>query len=292
MSHVFLERQKVQEQLKALNQERNEKMGDMPELISQREALSKDIQDKIKERNAIRLERKQAEEAHYKYKVELRRIKAERGQQERIQRQKEYEERQRIRKAEKLDEQPYVQEIALVEQCMAFCKSLTQEKKTAVKEEKKDVAYELPKGAEMIVKKEDREEFYFEPTSRGKKGKNKAKKEESSDKPKPIKHNAVTFNLFDKVKLDAPITTDEVPALMEKLEAKLEEYHAKVKVWEEKREDLKQKILAGLSDPDEEKEEAKENEVQEEEKEDEKEDEKEEEKEDAEEEKEEEKEEE
>merc|ERR1712113_453537 len=111
----------------------------------------------------------------------------------------------------------------------------------AEKEEKKEVTYELPKGAEMLVKKEDREEFYYAPTARGKKGKPKAKKEESSSKP---------FNLFDKLKLDAPITTDDVPALVEKLEAKLVEYNEKVKGWEEKREDLKNRILAGEATAD------------------------------------------
>merc|ERR1712113_1223743 len=118
----------------------------------------------------------------------------------------------------------------------------------AEKEEKKEVSYELPKGAEMLVKKEDRGEFYYAPTARGKKGKPKQKKEESSSKP--IKHNAETFNLFDKLKLDAPITTDDVPALVEKLEAKLVEYNEKVKGWEEKREDLKNRILAGEATAD------------------------------------------
>merc|ERR1719240_1079710 len=68
MGQVFAERQKVSEQLKALNDERNSKMGDLPELINEREELSKQIQEKIKERNGIRAERKQAEDAHYKYK--------------------------------------------------------------------------------------------------------------------------------------------------------------------------------------------------------------------------------
>merc|ERR550537_142124 len=161
MGQVFAERQKVSEQLKALNDERNSKMGDLPDLINEREELSKQIQEKIKERNGIRTERKQAEDAHYKYKAEIRKIKQERAAEERIKRQKEWEERKRLREADKLDEQPYVQEIALVEQCMAFCKSLTQTKGPAEKEEKKEVAYDLPKGAEILVKKEDQEEFYF-----------------------------------------------------------------------------------------------------------------------------------
>merc|ERR1712110_492215 len=198
------------------------------------------IQEKIKERNEIRRERKDAEDAHYKYKQEIRRVKQERAQEDRIKRQKEYEERKRVREADKLDEQPYIQEIALVEQCIAFCKALTQAKGPVEKEEKKEIKHDLTKGAEVMVKKEEREEFYLEPTARGKKGKSKQKKDEGSEsKAKPIKHNAETFQLFDKLKLDAPITTDDVPALLEKLEAKLIEFNQKIKNWEENREDLK-----------------------------------------------------
>merc|ERR1712151_564747 len=77
---------------------------------------------------------------------------------------------------------------------------------------------------------------------------------------KPIKHNAETFRLFDQLKLDAPITTDEIPGLLEKLEAQLVDYNAKVKQWELKREEMKRKILEeGVMPEDEEKkEEAKE----------------------------------
>merc|ERR1712187_48726 len=78
---------------------------------------------------------------------------------------------------------------------------------------------------------------------KGKKGKSKQKGAKSEGGSKPIKHNAETFRLFDQLKLDAPITTDEIPGLLEKLEAQLEDYNAKVKVWEEKREEMKRKIL-------------------------------------------------
>merc|ERR1712232_1306893 len=60
MSFVFQERAKISEQLKALNEERNAKMGDLPDLIQEREELGKQIQLKIKERNDIRRERKEA----------------------------------------------------------------------------------------------------------------------------------------------------------------------------------------------------------------------------------------
>merc|ERR1712060_214073 len=94
-------------------------------------------------------------------------------------------------------------------------------------------------------KKEDRDEYYFVPTAK-KKGKSKQKTGKSeTGGNKPIKHNAETFRLFDQLKLDAPITTDEIPGILEKLEEKLEQYKEKVKEWEEKKEEMKRKILDG-----------------------------------------------
>merc|ERR1712039_363450 len=79
----------------------------------------------------------------------------------------------------------------------------------------------------------------------GKKGKSKNKGGKAEGSVKPIKHNAETFRLFDQLKLDAPITTDDVPALLEKLEALLEDYNAKVKKWEETKAEKIRKLLEG-----------------------------------------------
>merc|ERR1711920_1047584 len=105
-------------------------------------------------------------------------------------------------------------------------------------------------GLEVLMKKEDRdEEYYYAPTAKGKKSKGKKGAKADGSSAKPIKHNAETFRLFDQLKLNAPITTDEVPPLLEQLQEKL-------KVWEETKEEQKKKILAGL-DVEEEKEEEK-----------------------------------
>merc|ERR1712151_641790 len=131
---------------------------------------------------------------------------------------KEREQQNKLKKAERLEEQPYVAEITLIEQTIAFCATLTQKKAEDKKEETKETTHNNPEGTEVLMKKEDRDdEFYMMPT-KGKKSKaKKGGKAETS--AKPIKHNAETFRLFDQLKLDAPITTDEVPALLEKLEA-------------------------------------------------------------------------
>merc|ERR1719343_1389064 len=125
---------------------------------------------------------------------------------------------------------------------MLFCNSLTQSKGGEKEEEKKEIVHDKMDGLQVLAKKDDRDEFYFVPTAKKKsKGKNKSSKAEGSSKP--IKHNAETFRLFDQLKLDAPITTDDIPAVVEKLEAQLETYKAKVKEWEEKRDEMKRKII-------------------------------------------------
>merc|ERR1712151_738601 len=101
----------------------------------------------------------------------------------------------------------------------------------------------------VLLKKEDRDEFYLAPTAKGKKSKSKNKAGKAEGGSKPIKHNAETFRLFDQLKLDAPITTEDVPALLEKLEALLEDYNAKVKKWEETKAEKIRKLLDG-EEPD------------------------------------------
>jgi len=244
MAALFEEKKKVSEQFKELNETRKQQTGDLPELIAQRDDFSKEIGENIRLRNEIRAEKRQAEQDFYAYQAELRKIKQDRAAEERNKRQQEYEERKRMREAEKLDDQPHVAEITLIEQTILYCKSLTQAKSVEQKEEKKSTVYDNPENTVVLKKDEAEEEFYFAPT-KGKKNKSKTKNKGSETSGKPIKHNAETFNLFDKLKLNAPITTDDIPGLLEQLEVQLAEYKDKVKEWEVKREEMKRKILDG-----------------------------------------------
>jgi len=237
-------RRTIQEALSELMEGRKAEMGDMGPVIQQKEEISKKIQEKMAERNTLRDEFRAKTDEYRKYMDEVRAERQKKYVEEKEARDKEYEIIKRQRQVEKLDEQPHIEKITLIEQTMAFCKTLTASKGPEEKEEKKAAVYDAPEGAEVMVKKEDRDEFWFAPLkAKGKKGKT-AKKESGS--AKPIKHNAETFKLFDQLKLDAPITTDDIPAILEKLEAQLEDYNKKVKEWEEKREDMKKKILDGI----------------------------------------------
>merc|ERR1712014_317395 len=130
-AQYFLEKKKVQEALKELTQERASQTDGIGGFIKERDELWNKCQEQKKIKKEINEEWKQAERAYYAYQAELRKIKQERAAKERLERQKEYEIRQLERKAEKLDEQPHVAEITLIEQTISFCKSLTQERKDA-----------------------------------------------------------------------------------------------------------------------------------------------------------------
>merc|ERR1712032_1329925 len=117
----------------------------------------------------------------------------------------EWELQRREREIEKMDEQPYISEITLIEQTIKFCKSLLPKAETEQKEEKKETVYDNPEGSEVLLKKADRDEWYFTPAKKGKASKSKGKesKGDSGSASKPIKHNAEPFRLFDQLKIDA-----------------------------------------------------------------------------------------
>merc|ERR1719183_969223 len=242
-------KKKVQERMTELMDKRKDQLGDLPDIIEQRDGVGKEIQGKIKERNELRDAFRQEERAYNAHLAEQRKVRQEKAAEERAERQKEYDLRKKQREVEKLDEQPYVSEITLIEQTMKFCRTMVAPKDEKKEEEKKEIVHNVPDGGELLKSKKEREEeeFLVAPT----KGTKTKTKNKSSDTGKSIKHNAETFRLFDQLKLDAPLSTDDVPALLEKLEGQLEDFKAKVKEWEEKREDMKKEILEGIADKEE-----------------------------------------
>merc|ERR1712194_811731 len=238
------EKKAIQEKLSIIRDERKAKLGDVPQWVEDRQKLGEQIGQKRQEMNAVRDEFKQKEREYYQYQAAVRQARQAKQQEERMSWQKDRDQQNIVKKAEKLEDQPYIAEITLVEQTIAFCNSLTQQKVEKAAVEKKEIAHDKMDGLEVCMKKEDEEEYFMAP-SKAKKGKAK-KGGKAEGSAKPIKHNAETFRLFDQMKLDAPITTDEVPALLEKLEAKLADYQAKVKAWEDTKEEQKRKILAGI----------------------------------------------
>merc|ERR1719335_789149 len=140
---------KVNEQYKALMEDRQKQMGNMPELFEERENLNKQIGEIIRERNTIRDEFRQQEREYNAYLAEIRKIRQERAAEQRAERQKEYEVVRRQREVEKLEENPYVGDIALIDQTVLWCKSLLpkEEAKVEVKKEAKS----MDRDGEMVL---------------------------------------------------------------------------------------------------------------------------------------------
>jgi len=100
------------------------------------------------------------------------------------------------------------------------------------KKEEKDLTAEAPKGAKVLINKRNRdEEFFWAPTKS-----NKTKKKTGNKKVGPIKHNPKTFELFQDLKMDAPTTTADVPAILDKLQSMFGDYENRVKEWQQQQE--------------------------------------------------------
>lgn len=224
-------------------QERDAQMGNSQEMYGQRDELNNKVKEYIQERNELRDVFRQDERKYYEYQKELKNLRWEKQRAERDEREKEWQQERRKRDAEKLDDQPFVSETTLLEQTIKFCKSF-QPKEAEEKKETKATTFDNKKDEMVLVDKKLRdEEFYYAPTRKGKASKAKGKKEGGS--AKPIKHNAETFKLFATLKIEAPITTDDIPATLEKLEAEMATFQAKIKDWEKSRDERKAKIMAG-----------------------------------------------
>merc|ERR1719424_547718 len=183
------EKSKVLEERDALNKEYEGKLGD-DKAYEERNALTQKIKEKQEERSKVREEFREEKNKFRELMNKKREEQQARYAAEREGRQKEWEEHSRQKKVEKLDEQPFVTEITLLEQTIKFCKSLTSGKEVEKKEEKKDIEHNNMDGLQVLGKKDERDEFWFEPT---KAKKNKGSKTEGKKATKPIKHNAVTF---------------------------------------------------------------------------------------------------
>jgi len=239
-------KRQVSEKLNALNESRKEQLGDLPKYIEERDAMGKKIKEQMDKRNVLRDEFRQKEREYNSWRNEQRKAKQEKYMEEQNKRKAEWEQQTRSRKAEALEQQPYVSEITLIEQTILFCKSLVAAKVEVKTEEKGAIdTSKFDGGGEILLRKEDRdEEFYYAPTA-AKKKKGKAKGGKEGAGSKPIKHNAETFKLFDQLKLNAPITTEDIPATLEKLEEQLASYNDKVKKWEVEKDERKKAILDG-----------------------------------------------
>merc|ERR1711920_1049079 len=102
------EKKGIQEKLAKIRDERKAKLGDVPQWHDERTKIGEKVQEKIKEKNAVRDEFKAKEREYYQYLAEVRKARQEKQQEERVAWQKERDQATLVKKAERLEDQPYV----------------------------------------------------------------------------------------------------------------------------------------------------------------------------------------
>jgi uncharacterized coiled-coil DUF342 family protein len=241
------ERRKVKEGRDKLVEERRKKQGDMPELFDEREGISKQLGANIRERNAKRDEFYTNQREFNAKMMEEKNARWEKQQVERDVKNAEWEKQKLERQAEEGDEDlPFQDDINLVNQVITYCRSLVKGDEEKKEEKKTETKFDNPEGSMVVLgkKKDDGELKLVVKGQKAKKNRDQAATKEK--KSTTFKHQLETLHLFGSVKLDPPLSADEVPGLLEKLNQQLSELKEKqddaTKDIREKREEAKKKL--------------------------------------------------
>jgi len=210
----------------------HKKATETSELDTQRTELRKTISKLVNERNELRKKLTDEEAAYRRFKQEEQRAAAEKRQAENKARREEFEKEEMAKKEEKLLVQPFLAEVALLEQTITFCKGLLPKEETE-EQKKEETDYNNPQGYEVLVKKGDRDEEFFMPATK-KKG---PKKQNRAAPSTVIKHDAYTFRLFAAIKIKAPSSVNQVPDTLKLLNEELDKYKTKIADWQKRKED-------------------------------------------------------
>lgn len=210
-------------------------MGDVDKLLESKATLKSEIDALQSEKNAIYDEKRKMQNAFNKWDKAQRLERQRQWEEEKRRKESEWEAEKARRELEMPN--PFLEETTLLEQTILYCKSLlpvddcqTPTPSSGANTENLSNALE---GAKILLRKEDRgPEFFVEPT------KKKTPKKKSAEKSKTahaIKHTAETFGIFERLKMAAPMSTTDVPPILEKLEENLAGYNKKVSKWEAER---------------------------------------------------------
>lgn len=234
------------DKLKALKEKRQKEQGPIRDLIDKKDKLRSEMKEKRDAKWELNQAFNKIKSAHRDWERKKRDIEWE-EQKKREEREWEaWEAEKTKKKLEKQAEKPYFEEMTLLEQTIMYCKGLQKDAGEGPVEEKKVDAAALEgaigvEGAMVMVSKKDREQEMYLQGHKGKKLKQGGQKKKNRN----IKHNAGTFALFAQLKnksISAPMTLDDVPALLEKLEAEMEVYNKKIADWEVKRDEIQKQI--------------------------------------------------
>jgi len=139
-------------------------------------------------------------------------------------------------------EPPHFAEVVLLEQTLQFCRSILPREEERP-EEKKSVEYNNPEGSVIVIPKEQRGMDFLIPPVKPRRSEAKSMKQreklKKAENLKTIRHNVHSFSLFEKLMMDAPLSTDDLPATIEKLRDHLDKRRAEIATWEAKRDEAR-----------------------------------------------------
>jgi len=155
-----------------LQEKRTAQEGDLGEVREEKQKKQDAIRELIEKRNALRDAFNEEKRAYKVVMDEQRRIRNERIAEERKKDQEERNKKRLERQVEALDDQPYVDELARIEQCSRWCKSMLPQDEEKREESKKDTVFNNKDGEVVMLSKEDRaheDEYAINAKTKGKK---------------------------------------------------------------------------------------------------------------------------
>lgn len=254
------QKNEVYDKLKALTLERQKALEPLRSLYDERSAMQSKVEEQHTKLRKVREEYDKEMKSFLEYQSKLRALRSERVKEEKALREL-YRQREELSIAlEQEDDPPITTEMHLVQQSLAYIQKLMEShglcEKNKEEEGQKDststsaVIKGQEKDESVLLPKNLRNEEYIIPPKGGKRNKRKS----ASGGGNSVAHNKslvvdfVTISTFEKVDLDVPMTTDDLP----KAHSLLMEKHVKLKEEFDKkfanREKRKEEILGKLKE--------------------------------------------
>lgn len=227
--------------LKELREKREKETEGVREFIEKKKEVRGKIDEKRDAIRALRNDHKAVKDAHYDWKRACQKLKNDAWKADEDLRWEIWRADDKKEALSNAAERPHFEETTLIEQTLEYCRDLIGDKKDKEEAKQDDIdfsAFGFPEGARVCVPKKDRDAD--EGAVMLKKGKKLRQKTKATTKS--IKHNAGTFALFKQLDIDAPLTLEAVPDVMEALNKKAETFQAKIKEWELKREQMQKEV--------------------------------------------------
>lgn len=214
------------------------------EMIEERERLSKGMSQHFANRREIQAELTREMQKHQAYMQQVKRERGLKMREERERRNLENERYQLTRDLERVEcELPYEAECLLLTQTIQYLQKIIEEPGNNTSEKEKTEENDANLAGALLPKSQRKEVYFYAPKQKGKHGKDHEKKKE---KPKTLKYDVGTLAYFEQCGLTAPVTIDDVPACLEKLDAKLQGYKAMQHESSQKVDERKAEIMAKI----------------------------------------------